>query len=149
MWKGLVNHTFYIRTVFICGVYGFKSLYRKCLRGHQNTNVLLTEFNQKGKNLSWGRLFCCGSNGRQSMGTSETQVAAIAHLARDRNMEQNRCLMNAQLQIIVTYRYKDTAINTVSSVYFPYITNRLTPWSRVLLENLIVGQFVKKFPAFY
>jgi len=27
--------------------------------------------------------------------------------------------------------------------------NRLTPWSRVLLEKLIIPQLVKKFPAFY
>jgi hypothetical protein len=25
----------------------------------------------------------------------------------------------------------------------------ITPWSRVVLENLIVTQLVKKFPAFY
>jgi hypothetical protein len=25
----------------------------------------------------------------------------------------------------------------------------LTPWSRVLLEELIITQLVKKFPAFY
>jgi hypothetical protein len=26
--------------------------------------------------------------------------------------------------------------------------NKLTPWNRVLLENLIVAQIIKKFPAF-
>jgi hypothetical protein len=27
--------------------------------------------------------------------------------------------------------------------------NKLTPWSRALLEKLIVTQIVKKFPVFY
>ena len=30
-----------------------------------------------------------------------------------------------------------------------YITNSLTPWSRVRLEKLTVSQFVKKSPVFY
>jgi hypothetical protein len=29
------------------------------------------------------------------------------------------------------------------------ITKKLTPWSRVLLEKLMVPQLVRKFPAFY
>jgi len=29
------------------------------------------------------------------------------------------------------------------------LNNLLTPWSRVLLEKLIVTQLVKKFPTFY
>jgi len=29
------------------------------------------------------------------------------------------------------------------------LTNQLTPWSKVLLERLLVTQLVKKFPAFY
>ena len=31
----------------------------------------------------------------------------------------------------------------------PLLTHLLTPYSRVLLENLTVSQLVKKFPAFY
>jgi hypothetical protein len=41
--------------------------------------------------------------------------------------------------------------------YFPslayriviFITNKLTPWNRIFLKNLIVVQLVKKFPTFY
>jgi hypothetical protein len=29
------------------------------------------------------------------------------------------------------------------------LTNYLSPWSRVLLEELLVTQLVKKFPTFY
>jgi hypothetical protein len=32
-------------------------------------------------------------------------------------------------------------------LYVDYL--RLTPWSRILLEKLLVGQLVKKFPSFY
>jgi hypothetical protein len=33
--------------------------------------------------------------------------------------------------------------------YFTQLTNKLTPWSTVLLEKLTFTQLVKKFPAFY
>jgi hypothetical protein len=41
------------------------------------------------------------------------------------------------------YTYKVCTMNT-------YVTyQKLTPWDRVLIENIIVTQLVKKLPAFY
>jgi len=36
-----------------------------------------------------------------------------------------------------------------SHLIFSVYSQKLTPWSRVLLENLTCTQLVKKFPAFY
>jgi hypothetical protein len=36
-----------------------------------------------------------------------------------------------------------------SEIMFNYLTNKLTPWSRVLPEKLVVLQLNKKFLAFY
>ena len=60
---------------------------------------------------------------------SETQTCIIVFIS-------NRHLLLSWARLI-----------TVNATYIP--TYLLTPWSRVLLENLTGLQLVKKFPAFY
>jgi hypothetical protein len=42
-----------------------------------------------------------------------------------------------------------TIATYVVIVYYYYYYYLLTPWSRVLLDKLIVTKLVKKFPTFY
>jgi hypothetical protein len=49
-----------------------------------------------------------------------------------------------------TFISSNTYLNDVLQMDHIYIiTNKLTPWNTVPLENLAVTELVKKFPAFY
>jgi len=47
------------------------------------------------------------------------------------------------------YEKHTTHLDTNVHLHYAYMTYLLTPWSRVLLEELTDSQLVKKFLAFY